>query len=188
MIADLPSSNGKALALEIGQNCIFVPCDITSPEQVSLGLDTAENTFSLPINAAINCAGIGIAMRVLHPKKGPHPLPDFEKVMRVNVVGTFNVIRLAAERMSKNTGAADGLRGVIVNTASIAAYDGQIGQAAYAGMPYPGGGRWGVRCGHVIHITMHVVLTSHHELQLLIYTYKNIFLFFLQPLKEPLLP
>lgn len=132
VIADLPQSNGKAVAHELGVNCIFVSCDITNPDQVQFGLDNAEKAFELPINAAINCAGIGIAQRVFHPKKGPHSLVDFQKVMAVNVVGTFNVIRLAVERMVKNAGDSDGLRGVVINTASIAAYDGQIGQAAYA--------------------------------------------------------
>lgn len=132
VLVDLPTSNGAAMAAEIGSGAIFTPCDITSPEQVTASLDSAEKAYGAPINAVVNCAGIGVAIRTLHPKKGPHPQGDFDRVLRVNVGGTFNVIRLASERMIRNVGDADGLKGCIVNTASIAAFDGQIGQAAYA--------------------------------------------------------
>lgn len=84
------------------------------------------------VNTAVNCAGIAYGIRTVHPKKGPHPLDKFEKTLAVNVTGTFNVVRLAAMRMMANDPDANGLRGVMVNTASVAAYDGQIGQAAYA--------------------------------------------------------
>ena len=85
-----------------------------------------------PINALINCAGIGIAIKTLS-KKGPHPLDEFNRTLNVNVAGTFNMIRLGAEQMAANKALnASGERGVIVNTASVAAYDGQMGQAAYS--------------------------------------------------------
>ena len=83
------------------------------------------------VHVAVNCAGVGIAMRTV-TRDGPHPLDLFTKVIQVNLIGTFNVIRLAAAQMAKNTPNDEGERGVIVNTASVAAYDGQIGQAAYS--------------------------------------------------------
>jgi 3-hydroxyacyl-CoA dehydrogenase/3-hydroxy-2-methylbutyryl-CoA dehydrogenase len=98
---------------------------------VQQALDLAESTFGEPINAAINCAGIAIAKKTL-PKKGAHPLNDFQKTLQVNLMGSFNVARLAAERMSRRELDKDGLRGCIINTASIAAFEGQVGQVAYA--------------------------------------------------------
>lgn len=115
----------------------FVETDVTNPDQVMRALDDAENHFGEPVNAAINCAGIAAARKTVSIKKGTeeikvHPLEEFSNVLRVNVDGTFNVARLAAERMMRREGDKDGLRGCIINTASIAAYDGQIGQVAYA--------------------------------------------------------
>jgi 3-hydroxyacyl-CoA dehydrogenase/3-hydroxy-2-methylbutyryl-CoA dehydrogenase len=104
--------------------------DVTSAEDVSAALDLCEKDFG-PVNTAVSCAGIAVASRTLS-KKGPHSLEDFQKVLTVNTVGTFNVLRLTAERMSKSAADAGGQRGVIVNTASVAAFDGQIGQVAYA--------------------------------------------------------
>lgn len=103
---------------------------MTSEEQVTGALDLAESAFGSPVNTAVNCAGLAFGIRTIHPKKGPHPLDKFEKTLAVNVTGTFNVLRLAAWRMSSNEPDSNGLRGVMVNTASVAAYDGQIGQAA----------------------------------------------------------
>lgn len=114
----------------------FAATDVTKEDEVASALDMAEEHFGEPVNAAINCAGIGVARRTLSKKKDTgmivtHPLNEFSDVLAVNTVGTFNVARLSAERMARRE-AIDGLRGCIVNTASIAAYDGQIGQAAYA--------------------------------------------------------
>lgn len=105
---------------------------VTSEEDVTNALDLAVSTFGAQVNAAVNCAGIGVAAKTIG-KKGVHSLSQFEKTLGVNAVGSFNVIRLAAERMSLGEPYdADGSRGVIVNTASVAAFDGQIGQAAYS--------------------------------------------------------
>jgi 3-hydroxyacyl-CoA dehydrogenase / 3-hydroxy-2-methylbutyryl-CoA dehydrogenase len=105
-------------------------CDVTNEEQVQAAIQGAVKAFG-KINVAVNCAGIAPPMRTLS-KKGPHSLSQFSKVLQVNTVGTFNVVRLAAEAMSHNALDEDHERGVIINTASIAAMDGQIGQAAYA--------------------------------------------------------
>jgi NAD(P)-dependent dehydrogenase (short-subunit alcohol dehydrogenase family) len=107
-------------------------------------LKAAHEHFGGQVNVAINCAGIGIAQRTYHPKNGPHSLADFIRVLTVNTVGTFNVIRLATEAMASTVPhGEDGQRGVIINTASIAAFDGQVGQAAYAASK--------VRTHHMIH-------------------------------------
>ncbi|MBF6135290.1 3-hydroxyacyl-CoA dehydrogenase [Nocardia otitidiscaviarum] len=128
VILDLPSSDGKAVAEELGERATFAPGDVTSEADVTAALDAAAGLGTLRI--AVNCAGIGNAIRTVS-KKGAFPLDAFTKVVNVNLIGSFNVIRLAAERMAA-TEEADGERGVIVNTASVAAYDGQIGQAAYS--------------------------------------------------------
>ncbi|MFI6866458.1 3-hydroxyacyl-CoA dehydrogenase [Nocardia sp. NPDC050406] len=128
VIIDLPSSDGKAVAEELGERVVFSPGDVTSEADVTAALDAAAGLGTLRI--AVNCAGIGNAVRTVS-KKGAFPLDAFTKVVTVNLIGSFNVIRLAAERMAA-TEEADGERGVIVNTASVAAFDGQIGQAAYS--------------------------------------------------------
>ena len=136
VIADLPGSDGAAVAEAIGDNAVFAPTDVTSEADVSAALDAAEATFGASVNAAVNCAGIGVAVKTYNPKKGPHPLDLFNKVLAVNTGGSFNVIRLASERMAGGDGdgtdSGPGCRGVIVNTASVAAFDGQVGQAAYS--------------------------------------------------------
>jgi NAD(P)-dependent dehydrogenase (short-subunit alcohol dehydrogenase family) len=129
-ILDLPRSKGEDLAKELGRGAIFCACDVTKGDQVEAAVDRAVKEFG-GIRIAVNCAGIGWAQRTV-TKDGPHALEPFQKVLEVNVVGTFNAIRFEADRMSKNAPDADGERGVIVNTASVAAYDGQIGQVAYA--------------------------------------------------------
>ena len=108
----------------------FAQADVTSEEQVTRAIELAQSAFG-GLHGVVNAAGIGPAAKVLG-KNGPHALDLFEKTIRVNLVGTFNVIRLAAAAMAKNTPEASGERGVIINTASIAAFDGQIGQPAYA--------------------------------------------------------
>ncbi|MCU1672297.1 MAG: 3-hydroxy-2-methylbutyryl-CoA dehydrogenase [Frankiales bacterium] len=126
VLLDLPSSNGEAAAKELGG--VFVPTDVTDEGSVLAAVEQASSMG--PLRVAVNCAGVGTPGRVVG-KNGPLPLEQFAKVVTVNLVGTFNVIRLAAAAMAQ-TDAVDGERGVIVNTASVAAFDGQIGQAAYA--------------------------------------------------------
>ncbi|MEV0432126.1 3-hydroxyacyl-CoA dehydrogenase [Nocardia sp. NPDC050413] len=128
VIVDLPSSNGAAIAKELGEGAAFAAADVTDESAVVAALDIAESLA--PLRIAVNCAGIGNAIKTVG-KKGAFPLADFTKVINVNLVGTFNVIRLAAERMSATEPVGEE-RGVIINTASVAAYDGQIGQAAYS--------------------------------------------------------
>ncbi|WP_330254163.1 3-hydroxyacyl-CoA dehydrogenase [Nocardia sp. NBC_00565] len=128
VIIDLPSSNGEAVAEELGDRVRFAAADVTDASAVSEALDVAESLG--PLRVAVNCAGIGNAVKTVS-KKGPFPLDAFTKVVTVNLIGTFNVLRLAAERIAK-TEPVDGERGVIINTASVAAFEGQIGQAAYS--------------------------------------------------------
>ena len=128
VILDLPSSDGEAVAKELGDRARFAPADVTDEAAVTAALDLAESMGTLRVN--VNCAGIGNAVKTVG-RDGAFPLDAFTRVLNVNLVGTFNVLRLAAERISKNE-PVDGERGVIINTASVAAYDGQIGQAAYS--------------------------------------------------------
>jgi NAD(P)-dependent dehydrogenase (short-subunit alcohol dehydrogenase family) len=128
VLLDLPSSDGVAMADELGDCARFSPGDVTSPDDVSAALDVAAGLGTLRI--AVSCAGIGNAIKTVG-RDGAFPLDAFTKVITVNLIGTFNVIRLAAERLVA-VDEVGGERGVIVNTASIAAFDGQIGQAAYA--------------------------------------------------------
>ena len=128
VLVDLPSSPGAETASEIGDAARFVPADVTDPAAVQEAIDTATELGTLRV--AVNCAGVGTPGRVLS-KRGPMDLEQFQKVVTINLVGTFNVLRLSAAAMAASE-PVDGERGVIVNTASIAAFDGQIGQAAYA--------------------------------------------------------
>jgi len=132
VLCDLQSSQGASVAKELGDNVVFVPLDVTSEKDVTQAVDVAKSKFGR-LDVAVNCAGIGIAVRSFNFKKNAaHKLEDFVKVINVNTIGTFNVIRLSAGLMGQNEPNADGQRGVIINTASVAAYDGQIGQAAYS--------------------------------------------------------
>lgn len=128
VILDLPSSQGEDVARNLGARATFAAADVTDEVSVSAALDVAESYG--PVRVAVNCAGIGNAIKTVN-KKGAFPLSDFTRVVTVNLIGTFNVLRLAAERISR-TEPIDGERGVIINTASVAAFDGQIGQAAYS--------------------------------------------------------
>ncbi len=119
---------GEDVVAELGPRAKFVATDVTDEAGVSAALDAAEEIGPVRIN--VNCAGIGNAIKTLS-KDGAFPLAGFRKVVEVNLIGTFNVIRLSAERIAK-TEAVDGEKGVIINTASVAAFDGQIGQAAYS--------------------------------------------------------
>jgi NAD(P)-dependent dehydrogenase (short-subunit alcohol dehydrogenase family) len=108
----------------------YVQTDVTDPAQVQAAVDQAAGSSS-PLRIVVNCAGIGPSMRILG-KKGPHDLDFYATVVKVNLIGSFNVLTLAAEKMAATDPLEDGQRGVVINTASIAAYDGQVGQAAYA--------------------------------------------------------
>jgi NAD(P)-dependent dehydrogenase (short-subunit alcohol dehydrogenase family) len=128
-IADLNEEKGEALAAELGARARFAPCDVTDEEQVRAAVQRAAESGALRVSVC--CAGVGWAERTTS-KRGPHQLTPFETVLRVNLIGTFNVLRMAATAMNELEPVGDGERGVCVNTASIAAFDGQIGQIAYA--------------------------------------------------------
>jgi 3-hydroxyacyl-CoA dehydrogenase / 3-hydroxy-2-methylbutyryl-CoA dehydrogenase len=130
VIADLNEDRGHALAGELGERARFVPTDVTDPDAVQAAVSAAAEQ-PVPLRIAVSCAGIGCAGRVVG-KRGVHALEPFETVIRINLIGTFNVMRLAAAAMVENDPTGSGERGVCVNTASIAAFDGQIGQIAYA--------------------------------------------------------
>jgi NAD(P)-dependent dehydrogenase (short-subunit alcohol dehydrogenase family) len=131
VLFDKNAERGTEVAGEIGSQARFVDGDVTSEESVQAGLDAAAEMG--PLRIAVNCAGSGMAGRTVNRDGSPHDLSVFEWVIRLNLIGTFNVCRLAASRMSAlDPVDADGQRGVIVNTASIAAFDGQIGQVAYS--------------------------------------------------------
>jgi NAD(P)-dependent dehydrogenase (short-subunit alcohol dehydrogenase family) len=129
VIADLQADKGEALAKELGAKVRFVKCDVTSESDGQAAVDAAARAGAL--RGLVNCAGIAIAERTVK-KDGPHGLASFARVININLIGTFNMIRLAAVAMAKGQPSASGERGVIVNTASVAAFDGQIGQAAYS--------------------------------------------------------
>lgn len=127
-IVDLPSSAGSAVADEFGGG--FAPADVTDPEQVAAAV--AQASAAGPLRVVVNCAGIAPPAKVLDRDGAPTPLADFERIVRINLVGTYNVIAQASAAMARTEPSADADRGVIVNTASVAAFDGQIGQPAYA--------------------------------------------------------
>lgn len=131
VIADVNAATGEALAAELGATAQFVRTDVTDEASVAAAVQAAVERFG-GLHGAINCAGVAIAERVLG-REGPHALDRFARVIGVNLIGSFNVIRLAATAMADNAPRGEsGERGVIVNTASVAAFDGQIGQAAYS--------------------------------------------------------
>jgi len=130
LLADVNEATGQQLAGELGATARFVRTDVTQADSVQQAVDAAVETFGA-LHGAISCAGIGVAQRTLG-RSGPHPLADFVRVVTVNLIGTFNVIRLAAAAIARGEPNAAGERGVLVNTASVAAFDGQIGQAAYS--------------------------------------------------------
>ncbi len=130
VIADTNRAAGESLAAELGSSARFGLADVTSEQDAQAAVDLALSAFG-HLHALVNCAGIAPSERVVG-REGPHRLDTFAKTININLVGAFNMIRLAAAAISKETPGVDGERGVIVNSASIAAYDGQIGQAAYA--------------------------------------------------------
>ena len=130
MICDISAEQGTKLAAELGQRAGFFVADVTDESQVMQAVAAARGKFGA-LHGAVNCAGIAPGERVLG-KSGPHRLDTFRRAVEINLVGTFNVLRLAAQAMESNAPDAEGERGVIINTASIAAFDGQVGQAAYS--------------------------------------------------------
>lgn len=154
VIADLQDEAAHQIATELNQK--YVHCDVTNEADAQAAIDAA--TELGPLFGLVNCAGIAPAARTVG-KQGPHPLELFQKVVSINLIGSFNMLRLAAAAMEKNTPEATGERGVIINTASVAAYEGQIGQAAYSaskggvvGMTLPIArdlARSGIRCNTI---------------------------------------
>jgi NAD(P)-dependent dehydrogenase (short-subunit alcohol dehydrogenase family) len=128
LLADLQVEAGEKLAKELGGR--FAKCDVTSEADGKAAVEAAVQAFG-GVQVLVNCAGIGTAERTLG-KDGPHNLAHFTRVITINLIGSFNMIRLTADAMAKGGPNAAGERGVIINTASVAAYDGQIGQAAYS--------------------------------------------------------
>jgi NAD(P)-dependent dehydrogenase (short-subunit alcohol dehydrogenase family) len=130
VVADLNEDQGRALAQQLGANALFVRVDVSDEASATAGVHAAVAAFG-GLHGLVNCAGIAHAEKVVG-KDAPHALATFVRSVTVNLIGTFNMIRLAADAMAKGTPNADGERGVIVNTASVAAFDGQIGQAGYS--------------------------------------------------------
>ncbi len=130
MLVDMDAAAGEALAAELGEAAQFVAADVTREDEVTAAITATQEAFG-SLHVLVNCAGIGLAMRT-YGRQGVHPLDLFERVIRINLVGTFNVIRLCVPVMMRNTPDLEGERGVIINSASVAAYEGQIGQVAYA--------------------------------------------------------
>ncbi|NMB76302.1 MAG: 3-hydroxyacyl-CoA dehydrogenase [Myxococcales bacterium] len=131
VLVDLaPEETGQALARELGERARYQLTDVADDQSARRAVEATEKAFG-PVRILVNCAGIAVAQKILG-KEGPADLAAFAKVIAVNLTGTFNLMRLAAASMARAEPDADGARGVIVNTASIAAFDGQIGQAAYA--------------------------------------------------------
>jgi len=154
MILDRDDKRGPEVAAELGANAAFVQTDVTDEESVKAAIDATVEKFGA-IHVCVNCAGVGSAMKTVGRENKPHDLGVFNMVVKINLIGTFNIASLAAEAMAKNAPDEDGQRGVIINTASVAAFDGQTGQAAYSaskggvvGMTLPMArdlGRYGIR-------------------------------------------
>jgi NAD(P)-dependent dehydrogenase (short-subunit alcohol dehydrogenase family) len=130
IIADVNRTTGETLASNLGRQARFIETDVTREEDARAAVELALKAFG-GLQGLVNCAGIGLGEKTVG-KEGPHALASFTRVIAVNLIGTFNMIRLAAEAMAKQQPNAAGERGIIVNTASVAAFDGQIGQAAYS--------------------------------------------------------
>ena len=131
VIADVIDERGQAAAQELGDGAVFVKTDVTDEAAGQQAVDTAVAQHG-GLNILINCAGIGGAIKILNRDGSVHDLEKYRRIITVNLIGTFNMLRLSAAAMAKGAPNAGGERGVIVNTASVAAYEGQIGQAAYA--------------------------------------------------------
>ena len=129
-ILDFAEERGQKVASELGDAALFCLTDITKEEDVQAAINKTVEAFGA-VHIAVNCAGVGIPAKVLG-KEGPMSMDHFNKVVQINLIGTMNVVRLAAEKMVNNQGNDDGEKGVVINVASVAAFDGQIGQAAYS--------------------------------------------------------
>lgn len=153
-IADIQEERGEALVAELGERASFVRTDVTDEADVQAAVEQA--AAAAPLWATVSCAGIGHPQRTFDHRKGPLPIDTFERVLRINLFGTFNAVRLSAAAMAENEPDEGGERGVLINTASVAAFDGQIGQVSYAaskaaiaGMTLPVArdlARYGIRC------------------------------------------
>ncbi|MEV4419583.1 SDR family NAD(P)-dependent oxidoreductase [Patulibacter sp. NPDC049589] len=153
-IADIQEERATELVAELGERARFVTTDVTDEAQVQAAVDAAVE--AAPLWATVSCAGIGHPQQTYHHRKGPLPIASFERVVRINLFGTFNAVRLSAAAMADNEPDENGERGVLVNTASVAAFDGQIGQVSYSaskgaivGMTLPVArdlARYGIRC------------------------------------------
>jgi NAD(P)-dependent dehydrogenase (short-subunit alcohol dehydrogenase family) len=130
LLADIGEEGGAALARDLGASAHFVKTDVTDEASAKAAVAAALDAFGT-LQGVINCAGVAIGEKILG-KEGPHALASFARVININLIGSFNLTRLAAEAMSKNAANAGGERGVVIYTASVAAFDGQIGQAAYS--------------------------------------------------------
>jgi NAD(P)-dependent dehydrogenase (short-subunit alcohol dehydrogenase family) len=130
VIADVNVAAGEAMAAELGESARFLATDVTNDEQGQAAVACALDAFG-HLNGLVNCAGVAPGEKILG-REGPHHLASFAKAININLIGSFNMLRLAAAAIAREEPGVDGERGVIVNTASVAAYDGQIGQAAYA--------------------------------------------------------
>jgi len=129
-LIDLDADKARALAGELGDAAHAVPCDVTDPGEMEAAVDEAATLLG-GLRLAVGCAGVGWAERTLH-KRGPHSFDPFQKVIQVNLIGMFNLLRLGAEAIEKSEPGADGERGAVIMTASVAAFDGQIGQISYS--------------------------------------------------------
>lgn len=130
VLGDMNAQAGERIAAELGARACFARMDVTVEDEVQAAIELARQRFGR-LDGAVSCAGVAIGERVMG-RSGPHRLDTFRRVLEVNVIGTFNVARLAAVAMAGNPPGESGERGVIVNTASVAAFEGQIGQAAYS--------------------------------------------------------
>jgi len=130
VVSDMNAEGAASVAAEIGDKARSIECNVTDEAQVQAAIDLAIEAFG-GLNGAVNCAGVGGAVRTTS-KNGPYPLDMFKFIVEVNLIGTFNVIRLCATKMAELDADETGARGVFINTASVAAFDGQIGQAAYS--------------------------------------------------------
>ncbi len=158
MILDRDATRAAEVVESLGEKAGFVACDVTSEQSVGEAIAATVERFNA-IHVCVNCAGVGSAMKTVGREDKPHDLGVFEMVVKINLIGTFNVLRLAAAQMAKNDPGSDNERGVIVNTASVAAFDGQVGQVAYAatksgvvGMTLPIArdlARLGIRCNTI---------------------------------------
>jgi 3-hydroxyacyl-CoA dehydrogenase / 3-hydroxy-2-methylbutyryl-CoA dehydrogenase len=131
VIADLNEERGERLIAELGERASYLRADVTDPATVEAAVQAAQSATSAGLRVSVCCAGIGWSEKTAG-KRGPHSLEPFQTVIRVNLIGTFNVLRLASSAMIENEPGPSGERGVCINTASIAAFDGQIGQLAYS--------------------------------------------------------